>query len=364
MTGFKTHLLSKPLDFWHFREIRFDLPPSELSPTAGEDIVETFKDIEDCRGNPNQPGTFVITILRIIWVHPKNPRINLSLGHDCILTDSIALNGSSSVVLQARLQLAKFEFVFGTGIEGDAKRVAKALGDVGRAFGVSRGYRDFGVGVPIVCDGGLNTLALEVVQDKADNVLNLTTDKRPTGTLYVTNIRMAWHAIPHKESLNISMPFCQIQDVRIQSSKFGTTLVVETTAGSGSFLLGFQVLPVQRMREVAKTIKKCIKIYAGRPIFGMTRKGGLDSMKARELENAIAALEKMKEDDVEIVSMDPTEEFILKLAEQRQFARVQAYKDSTEQAADDDVVFDGTLGLMVERIKPEGLTLSQLWKMG
>ncbi|KAI8848427.1 Bardet-Biedl syndrome 5 protein [Chytridium lagenaria] len=353
MTGFKSHLLARPLEFWHDREIRFDLPPSELIPRPGESILETFTNVEDCRGNPNHPGLLLITPLRLIWIHPLNPKTNVSIGLNTI---SSTTTSNSSTKLKGRissftLQATCVERVKGT-MEG---------------YEETRAYRDFAVKGRIAKDGVLDVLPLE-----SNNTTNLSTQHHTLGVLYITNLRIAWHAI--SDHINVSIPFCQLYNVRVQTSKYGHSLVVETTNHSGSYLLGFQVHPVGRMKELAKVIKKCVKAYAENPVFGFGEGLKLKGEKAKKIQTAIAAIEKMKEDDIEIVPVDPTEDLSLSLAEQRQFAKSEIYKHPSstsmplstlqeEVDADADIVFDETLGLMVERIKPDGMTLKQLWKM-
>ncbi|KAJ3095067.1 Bardet-Biedl syndrome 5 protein [Phlyctochytrium planicorne] len=375
MTKFKT-LLQRPIEFWHDREIRFDLPPSELSPCPGEHIIETFADVEDCRGNPNEYGTLVITVLRLLWVHPR-ARINLSVGYNTIVmldqspTVSVTkINGkTSSFIMQCQMMEARFEFVFGTDSDR-AVSIAALLGDMHRMYCGSRIYRDFKVKAMIVKESALETLPLEVIHEKAVNTINLASDKHSIGRLYITNIRIAWHASA-TNFYNVSIPYCQIKDVRIQGSKFGTSLVIETTKSSGSYILGFQVHPIERMKELAKAIKKSIKAYAERPIFGMKWAKEQDPQQMMQVQNALHLLQKMKviEDDIEILPLDPQEDLTLRISEAR-ISKASVYSQSKLNGGPkndlvewDDLVRDETLGMVIEKIKTPGLTIKQLWKM-
>ena len=63
---------------WHYREIRFDVPPSGIALHRGEKMIDSINSVEDTKGNNGDRGSLEITNLRIIWTSHKNPRTNLS----------------------------------------------------------------------------------------------------------------------------------------------------------------------------------------------------------------------------------------------------------------------------------------------
>jgi Bardet-Biedl syndrome 5 protein len=57
-----------------------------LKPGPGERIVREAHQIEDSKGNAGDLGVFQFTNLRCLWYSIPDPKINLSIGYECILT--------------------------------------------------------------------------------------------------------------------------------------------------------------------------------------------------------------------------------------------------------------------------------------
>lgn len=74
---------------WQDREIRFDVPISQLQPRKGEIVVDSINSVEDTKGNNGDKGSLLITNLRLVWFSDQNQRINLSIGYECILNTEI-----------------------------------------------------------------------------------------------------------------------------------------------------------------------------------------------------------------------------------------------------------------------------------
>lgn len=64
---------------WQDREIRFDVPYSQLQCRDGEFEIDSLNNIEDTKGNNGERGQLIITNLRMIWTESRNYRINLSM---------------------------------------------------------------------------------------------------------------------------------------------------------------------------------------------------------------------------------------------------------------------------------------------
>lgn len=69
---------AKMPDFlWEDKEVRFDLPLSQLRMRTGEKIFDRLESIEDTKGNGGDRGRMLITNLRILWYSVSKPRISL-----------------------------------------------------------------------------------------------------------------------------------------------------------------------------------------------------------------------------------------------------------------------------------------------
>lgn len=103
---------------WQDREIRFDIPVSQLQPRKGEQIVDSINQVEDTKGNNGDKGSLIITNLRLIWFGDANQRINLSVGFDCILnteikeTNSLLKGTTQALFLRTRFEQSRYEFIF------------------------------------------------------------------------------------------------------------------------------------------------------------------------------------------------------------------------------------------------------------
>ena len=66
--------------------------------------------MEDTKGNNGDKGSLLITNLRLIWFGDKDPKINLSVGFDCILnteikdTNSMLKGTTSGLFLRTRFE--------------------------------------------------------------------------------------------------------------------------------------------------------------------------------------------------------------------------------------------------------------------
>ncbi len=59
------------------------------------------------------------------------------------------------------------------------------------------------------------------------------------------------------------------KSIRVQNSKFGLALVIETMPQSGGYILGFRVDPADQLNEVAKEIQNIHSVFAKNPVFGV-----------------------------------------------------------------------------------------------
>ena len=80
---------------WQDREIRFDVPFSQLSMRKGEMLIDSINSVEDTKGNNGDKGNLLITNLRLIWFADNNQKINLFIAERYLIRKK---NGSQSRV--------------------------------------------------------------------------------------------------------------------------------------------------------------------------------------------------------------------------------------------------------------------------
>ncbi len=98
----------------------------------------------------------------------------------------------------------------------------------------------------IIKDKALILLPNEQIYSKIMGVWNLSSDQGNLGTFIITNVRLVWFA-NLAENFNVSIPYLQMKQLRVRDSKFGPALVIETTAQSGGYVLGFRVDPADSL---------------------------------------------------------------------------------------------------------------------
>jgi len=335
---------------WQDREIRFDVPFALLNPRRGEVEIDTINAVEDTKGNNGEKGQLSVTNLRVIWCSHKDPRTNLSIGHNCILSTNIRtasskLKGNTQALyVMTKFNNSRFEFIF-TSLVKNSPRLFTTIQTVYRAYETTKLYRDLKLRGAIIKDKSLILLPDEDVINKVDGVWNLSSDQGNLGTFFVTNVRLVWHA-NLAENFNVSIPYLQIKAIKVRDSKFGHALVVETTARSGGYILGFRVDPYEKLSEVFKEIKTLHEVYSSTPNFGI--KYSVEDKPASLQERKV----ERKMDDVEIVDSD-----------EGHFDALATYFAEGDKNVDREPVFAPELGLAVEKLR-EGVTIEDLWSIG
>eukprot|EP00811_Abedinium_folium_P002340 NODE_12144_length_1243_cov_4.827957.p1 GENE.NODE_12144_length_1243_cov_4.827957~~NODE_12144_length_1243_cov_4.827957.p1 ORF type:complete len:210 (+),score=48.08 NODE_12144_length_1243_cov_4.827957:68-631(+) len=182
----------------------------------------------------------------------------------------------------------------------------------------------------------------EQVYESIGGIWNLSSDQGNLGTFIITNVRTVWFAVL-AETFNVSIPYLQMKSINVRNSKFGQALVIETTASSGGYILGFRADPVEHLEEVYTQIANLWRVFSTTPIFGIdyTMEEKTTSVK----ENFVPRTE----DDVEIIEGDDIEPCLL-------------YQPDGEKEMDREPVYNTELGLAVERLK-EGTTMQSLWSV-
>ncbi|XP_014941390.1 Bardet-Biedl syndrome 5 protein isoform X5 [Acinonyx jubatus] len=287
---------------WEDRDVRFDVSSQQMKTRPGEALIDCLDSIEDTKGNNGDRGRLLVTNLRIIWHSLALPRVNLSIGYNCVLnittrTANSKLRGQSEALyILTKCNSTRFEFIFTNLVPGSPRLFTSVIA-VHRAYETSKMYRDFKLRSALIQNKQLRLLPQEHVYDKINGVWNLSSDQGNLGTFFITNVRIVWHANMN-DSFNVSIPYLQIRSIKIRDSKFGLALVIESSQ---------QPQPLE-----ALTVEQI-------------------------------------QDDVEIDSDDHTDAFV-------------AYFADGNKQQDREPVFSEELGLAIEKLK-DGFTLQGLWEV-
>ncbi|XP_057293907.1 Bardet-Biedl syndrome 5 protein homolog [Hydractinia symbiolongicarpus] len=333
---------------WEDRDVRFDITSQQMKMRPGEVLIDHLESVEDTKGNNGDRGKMMVTNLRIIWHSQAMPRVNLSIGYNCVLNFNVKtavskLRGQTEALYAlTKCNNTRFEFIFTSLIPGSPRLFSTIL-SVFRAYETSKMYRELKLRGALVYEKQLRLLPLEQIYEKVTGVWNLSSDQGNLGMFYITNVRLVWHANMN-ESFNVSIPYLQMKSIRISDSKFGLALVLETSQQSGGYVLGFRLDPVEKLQETVKEIQNLYKVYSSWPIFGIEF----------DKESKPEALEELTidpvEDDIEITDDEVTSDA---------FA---AYFADSHQDGDREPVFCAKLGLAVEKLR-DGMTLESLWEV-
>uniref|UniRef100_H0WNB4 BBSome complex member BBS5 n=1 Tax=Otolemur garnettii TaxID=30611 RepID=H0WNB4_OTOGA len=298
---------------WEDRDVRFDVSSQQMKTRPGEVLIDCLDSIEDTKGNNGDRGRLLVTNLRIIWHSLALPRVNLSIGYNCILnittrTANSKLRGQTEALyILTKCNSTRFEFIFTNLVPGSPRLFTSVIA-VHRAYETSKMYRDFKLRSALIQNKQLRLLPQEHVYDKINGVWNLSSDQGNLGTFFITNVRIVWHANMN-DSFNVSIPYLQIRSIKIRDSKFGLALVIESSQQSGGYVLGFKIDPLEKLQESVKEINSLHKVYSASPIFGVDY----------EMEEKLRILEYITyisyQDDVEIDSEDHTDAFVAYFAD-------------------------------------------------
>eukprot|EP00760_Papus_ankaliazontas_P006168 PhM_4_TR12924/c0_g1_i1/m.63635/K16748/BBS5; Bardet-Biedl syndrome 5 protein len=331
---------------WQDREIRFDVMPHELMNRRGEFEIDSIDSIEDTKGNNGETGLLIATNLRLMWVCAKNPKINLTIGYNCIISITIHTANSrlrghtQALFVLTKFNTSRFEFIF-TNCVKNSPRLFTTVQAVHRAYETSKLYRDLKLRCAIIREKELILLPREQIQTKMNGVWNLSSDQGNLGTLYITNVRVVWFA-NLAENFNVSIPYLQIKSVKVRESKFGPAFVVETSQQAGAYVLGFRIDPPEKLQEVYKEVVALHGIYSKQPIFGV-------DFEAEEIAPRLSELKvQSRPDDVEIIDEGINDAFA-------------AYYADGSKNADRKPVYNADIGLAVEKLRDD-VTLQSLWR--
>ncbi|XP_066149725.1 Bardet-Biedl syndrome 5 protein homolog [Euwallacea fornicatus] len=333
---------------WEDKEVSFDVPYSEMRLKLGEKVIDKLDNIEDTKGNAGDRGRVIVTNLRILWHCINSPRVNLSIGFNCIISiNTKIVNSRISGTTQALHLLTisdgtRYEFVFTNLHQGNVRLFTSVVG-VHKAYITSKFYRELKLRAGVVHNKKLKILPQEQVVSNVHGVWNLSSTQGSLGTFIVTNVRFVWFA-DINEGFNISLPYLQLESVLIKDLKFGRTLVIKSTKRSGSFILGFKVDPEEKLTTLYKELTSLHIVFLNNPIYGVEYKWSSNEADVEQSRDILGDLETIE---------DPKNEIGNTLT---------AYLADEGHKKDRLPVYCKELGLAVEAIK-EGYTLKKLWEV-
>jgi len=331
------------LTVWQNKEIRFDVQPIQLGLRKGEQVVDFINGVEDTKGNNGMKGVLLISNLRIIWHSEKTPKVNLSIGYDCITnidikqTKSQLKGKAQALYLRTRFREVRYEFIF-TSLSENSPRLFTSFQSTLRSYDTSKLFRDFKIRGAIIQEKDLILLPGEQVYYKQPEVWNITSDHGNLGTLFITNVRVAWFANV-SESFNISLPHIQIKSLKKRDSQ---VLTVETTRVNGQYALGFRS---HNLEELFNELMSIFRLAIENPLLGV-------QVAVQEVQPPVEQVKQERVfDDIEIV--------------EPQFAgqsNAAAAYFVSEASGEQDIVFSEELGLAIERT-PDNISIEQLWRI-
>ncbi|XP_039261838.1 BBSome complex member BBS5-like [Styela clava] len=337
---------------WEDRDIRFDVSMQQMKMRPGEVLIEIFPSVEDAKGNSGERGKLLVTNLRLIWHSVTLPRVNLSIGYNCMQNvtsrkTSSKLRGPTEALFIPAKSSTKYEFVFTTDSNNTSKMLTTVI-SIYKAYETSKLYRDLKLRGALIENKQLRMLPEEQVYNTVNGAWNLSSDQGNLGTFFITNIRVVWVANMN-ESFNVSIPYLQISNIKIRDSKFGYAMVIETSWQSGNYVLGFRIDPLEKLQQSAKEIQSLHKVYSASPIFGVSFQRSEDL--GDESEEMYATIQQPVMEDAEIDTTIQSD------------ACVAYYADGvTGEENHEPPVFSEELGLAIEPLKP-GYTIESLWKV-
>jgi Bardet-Biedl syndrome 5 protein len=157
------------------------------------------------------------------------------------------------------------------------------------------------------------------------------------GTLYITNVRVAWQC-KLNDNFNVSIPYLQMKVVKVRDTKFGVAMVLE----AGNLVLGFKVDPYETLKKIVKEIQSLHQVYSSSPVFGV------EYSTADEWEGPTPPITDTIQEDVELVGTKKD--------------ALAAYLADPHKKKDREPVYSHELGLAIEAL-PDGYSILDLWQI-
>ena len=130
---------------------------------------------------------------------------------------------NEALYMMTKVNGTRYEFIFVRlePVLGVSREMVELIGQVCKAYVSTRLYRDLRLRSAIlsVSSKQLKILQSEQIYNTINGVWNLSSDQGNLGTMYLTNVRVVWHANMN-ELFNISLPFIQVSFGGVGSFKY------------------------------------------------------------------------------------------------------------------------------------------------
>lgn len=333
-------------NFCFDREIGFDIPLSYLKPSTGETFMAQIQRVFDEKGNAGVVGKVQFSNQRMIWFQRSDAKMNLSIGYDTIikntLLDSQTKGGGTcyKLTLKSYFQLHNYEFKFFT--EDEVKNPFLDFLVIFKAYEQSKGYRDLKIRGLVMKNDNQILLDREKVINKHSNIWKMTKEDGTLGKFILTNIRILWQDNA-SDNFNMSIPYIQIKKIQRKESSFGPVINIETNRVSGGYNLGFKV--DESLEQVQTELQKLHKTFLATPYLGIPD----NLLEVAEVGNTYETVETDFGDTTFTDSV---------YNENQNLRAIYKIDDKNEG----EIVFNNDLGLAMENL-PKGLTAAKLWQI-
>lgn len=261
------------------KRLLWDQRKSTLTLRGGEYVCSKWECVEDSKGR-NGLGTLWITNLRMIWVSASQSKTNMSIGLNCIayvhfnMIDSNTFGRVRAPHLMTQVGYSKFEFMFGIRDSASSPLFA-AMENALVRYKATKVYREVllkekwllneSTGQPAVFYG-------ERIEREFERCDNVAATERFAGRMVVTNCRIVWINCANPDTVNVSVPFCQMKGASVRSTNFGKAVVVETqlitplnSKAGQNYVLGFAF---EDPYQPLKLVQKLFLEWKANPNFG------------------------------------------------------------------------------------------------
>lgn len=177
----------------------------------------------------------------------------------------------------------------------------------------------------------------------------------------MTDKRIVWVANLN-ELFNLSLPYIQINSIKIRESKFGLALVLESSETSGNYVLGFRIDPADRLQKVYNALTNLFNVHKQKPDYGVEKylqREQLDMLDQASVEGSIDQNQEMNK------LMSTEDEFVEEVQNVNPDVIASYLTDDVELKSNKEkekLVYSPELGLTIEAVK-EGFTLDELWNL-
>ena len=353
------------ISLWQDRQVLFDVSKSEFVFRSGEETYKTMSNIEDLKGS-NEIGTFIFSNLRLIWYNNKNPKVNQSIGYDCIeniekkATDSMMTGQTNLLTIFCRSDKSRYELTYRNSVENNHDPYTN-LSNILKLYEQGRMYRDIKQNNENIYDKSSKNIILlkdEVIIEKYKNIyLELNKDDEKNndyGTLYKTNIRLIW--INDKNtSFNYSIPWVQISSIKGEMhEKFGISFRIKATRMYNNTSYLFYSKEGIITKEFCEGLQKGMIKILENPILGIS---------LRKVDEGEAPKDKFKEKIEKIAEMVYGKEEISEKSEGDQAGMIYLINEvRNKQNNINNIQFCKELGIASEKL-PDKVTINYLWKI-